>query len=31
MSCKNKILGESGENMAALFFEQKGYVVEERN
>lgn len=31
MSCKNKILGQSGENMAALFFEQKGYVVEERN
>lgn len=31
MSCKNKILGQSGENIAALFFEQKGYVVEERN
>lgn len=31
MSCRNKILGQSGENMAALFFEQKGYEIVERN
>lgn len=31
MSLKNQVLGKSGEDIAALFFEERGYAVVERN